>query len=149
MLGTQLYYIHTSLVHMFTTPVYMHVLFLYSYRMDHRSYYMYYCSMLSLYSCYMIVSRYRYEYFRYWYWYSLYWIHELLICDVWNPTSIVSRFILFSAINRAHVLLSCYMYHVRDLFRIYCVVKDNKYNLGIGETWRLTRSYWADVWIHC
>jgi len=29
------------------------------------------------------------DYFPFWYWYSRYWIHELLICDVWNPTSIV------------------------------------------------------------
>jgi len=36
----------------------MHVLFLYSYHMDHRSYYMYYCAMLSLYFCYMIIARY-------------------------------------------------------------------------------------------
>ena len=45
--------------------------------------------------------------------------------------------ILFHAINRAHVMLSCYMYHVLYLFLIYCVVKENKYNLGMGETWRL------------
>ena len=55
--------------------------FNYSYHMDHRAYYMYYCSMLS-YSCYMIVS-------CYWYGYSRYWTWELLICDMWNPTTIV------------------------------------------------------------
>ena len=57
--------------------------------------------------------------------------------------------ILFYAINRAHVMLSCYMYHVLYLFLIYCIVKDNKDNLGMGETWRLTRSCRVDVWIHC
>ena len=56
---------------------------------------------------------------------------------------------LVSCYHSAHVLLLCYMYHVRDLFRIYCVVRDNKYNLGMGETWRLTRSCRVDVWIHC
>jgi len=57
--------------------------------------------------------------------------------------------ILFLTINRVHVLLSCYMYHVLYLFLIYCVVKDNKHHLGMGETWRLTRSCRVDVWIHC
>jgi len=120
-LGTQLYHVHTSLLHMFTAPVYMHVLCLYSCHMDHRSYYKYYCAMLSLYSCYMIIAR--------------YWTCELLICDVWNSTSICFPFpvILFLAINKAHVLLSCYMYHVPYLFLIYCVVKDNKYNLKMGR----------------
>ena len=61
--------------------LHMHVWFLYSCHMDSRSYYMYYCSMLP-YSCYMIVS-------CYWYGYSRYWIWELLICDMWIPTSIV------------------------------------------------------------
>ena len=42
--------------------------------------------------------------------------------------------ILFHAINRAHVMLAGYMYHVLYLFLIYCVVKDNRYNLGMGET---------------
>ena len=35
-----------------------------------------------MYSRYMIIS-------RYWYWFSRYWIYELSICDVWNPTSII------------------------------------------------------------
>ena len=68
----------------------------------------------------------------YWYGYTRYWTWELLICDMWNPTSIVpvilfplycsrdivpvSRYIvpviLFYAINRALVQLSCYPYHV-------------------------------------
>jgi len=59
-LGTQLYHVHTSLLHMFTAPVYIHVLCLYSCHMDHRSYYMYYYAMLSMYSCYMIIARYWY-----------------------------------------------------------------------------------------
>jgi len=42
--------------------------------------------------------------------------------------------ILLYAINRAHVMLECYMYYVLYLFLIYCVVKDNKHNLGMGET---------------
>jgi len=86
---TLLSHVHTSLLHMLTTWVYMHVLFLSSCHMNHCTYYMYYCSMLSLYSSYMIVS-------CYWYGYSRHWTWELLICDMWNPTSIVpvSRYIV-------------------------------------------------------
>ena len=50
--------------------------------------------------------------------------------------------IVFHAINRVHDMLSY-------LFLLYCIVIDNKENLGMGETWRLTRSYRVDVWIHC
>ena len=57
--------------------------------------------------------------------------------------------IVFYAINRAHVMLSCYMYHILHLFLIYYIVKDKKENLGMGETWRLIRSYRVAVWIHC
>ena len=45
MLDTQLYHVYTSLLHIFTAPIYMHVLFLYSCHIDHRSYCMYYCCM--------------------------------------------------------------------------------------------------------
>jgi len=140
MLDTHLYHDHTSLLHMFIAPVYMHVLFLYSCHMDHRSYYMYYYSMLSLYSCYMIV-------FRYWYWYSSYLIYELLICNVWNPTSIVFRFPL-SCFTLSTELRSCYhvtctMPSTCSFYAVYC--EDNKYNFGMGETWRLIRSYCVDV----
>ena len=38
----------TTLLHMLTAQVYMHVWFLYSWYMDPRSYYMYYCAMLPL-----------------------------------------------------------------------------------------------------
>jgi len=79
MLDTLLSHVHTSLLHMLTTRVYMHVLFLSSCHRDHRTSDMYYCSMLSLYSSYMIVH-------CYWYGYSRYWTWELLICD---PTYIV------------------------------------------------------------
>ena len=51
-----------------TSRVYMHVLFLFSCHMDPRAYYMYYCSILSPYSCYMIVSHYWYCYSHYWTW---------------------------------------------------------------------------------
>jgi len=83
------------------------------------------CSMFP-YSCDTIVS-------CYWYGYSCYWTWELLICDMWTSTSIdpvilfswyCSRsivldilfpihVILFYAINRAQVQLSCYPYHVQ------------------------------------
>ena len=73
--------------------VYMHVLFLYSCHVDHRSYCMYYCCMyLPVFPLHK---------------YSRYWIHELLICDVWNPTSIVSRFPL-SCFMLSTELISCY-----------------------------------------
>jgi len=104
--------------------LHMHVWFLYSCHMDSRSDYMYYCSMLP-YSCYMIVS-------CHWYGYSRYWTWELLIRDMWNPTSIVPvscyiipvilfpfPVILFYAINRAQVQLSCYPYHVFVLVTLY------------------------------
>ena len=53
---------------------------------------------------------------------SRYWMHELLICDVCNPTSIVPfPVILFYAINRAQVQLSCYLYHVLYVFLLHCI----------------------------
>ena len=94
----------------------------------------------------------------YWYWYSRYWTWELLICDMWNPTSIVPvpvilfpfPVILFYAINRAQVLLSCYLYHALYLFLLHCIldISDHNDNLGMGETWRLIRSYRVMYWIH-
>ena len=75
LLGIQLYHVHSSLLHISTGIHACIVLIFLSY--GSPSYYMYYCSLFSLYSCYMIVS-------CYWYWYSRYWIRELLICDVWN-----------------------------------------------------------------
>ena len=116
--------------------------------MASRSYYMYSCSMLS-YPCYMIVS-------CYWYGYACYWTWELLICDMWNPIFIVSVIlfpfpvILFDAINRAQVQLSCYPYHVLYLFLLHCIldISDHKANWGMGETWRLIRSYRVMYWIH-
>ena len=73
-------------------------------------------------------------------WYAMYGMPQILF-----PFPVI----VFGAINRAHVTLSCYMYHILYLFLIYCIVKDNKDNLGMGETWRLTRSCRVDVWIHC
>jgi len=97
-----------------------------------------------LYSCYMIVS-------RYWYWYSRYWTCELLINDGWNPTSLVFHFPL-SCFMLSTELMSCY----RVTCNMHCTCSwctvyftYNKYNLRMGETWRLTRSYRVDVWIHC
>ena len=52
------------------------------------------------YSYYMIVS-------RYWYCYARSWLHELLICTVWNPTAIVSHFPL-SCFMLSTELMSCY-----------------------------------------
>jgi len=58
--------------------------------------------------------------------------------------------ILFYAINRALVQLLCYPYHVLYLFLLHCIldISDHKANLGMGETWRLIRSYRVMYWIH-
>ena len=56
--------------------------------------------VILMYSCYMIVSHYCYCYSRY-------WIHEPLICDVWNPTSIISRFLLSCFVLSTELML-CY-----------------------------------------
>jgi len=103
MLDTPLSHLHPSLLHMLTTRVYTYVLFPSSCHMNHRAYYMYYCfhdnPVFLLYACFPwlillcplldIVS-------CYWYGYPRYWTWELLVCDMWNPTSIVpvSRYIV-------------------------------------------------------
>jgi len=83
-----------------------------------------------LYSCCMIVSR---------YWYSHYWIRELLICDVWNPTPI-SRY-----------LVSCYQQsscHVIVL-HVPCtiLIPDTLYTLNVLHiTWGWGRlDGWLDL----
>ena len=112
--------VHACIVAIFSSSLsILHVL------LFHVTVFMLYdCSML-LYSCYMIVS-------CHWYGYSRYWTWELLIRDMWNPTSIVPvscyivpvilfpfPVILFYAINRAQVQLSCYPYHVFVLVTLY------------------------------
>ena len=88
-----------------------------------------------------------YDYFL-WYWYSRYWIHELLICDMWNPTSIVpvSRYIVL-CYHQSSGPVNILPYHVLYLFLLPCIldISDHKDNLGMGETWRLIRSYRVDV----
>ena len=120
MLNTLLSHVHTSLLHMLTTWVYMHILFLTDYHMTHRACYTDYCSMLS-YPCYMIVS-------CYWYrfpvtghescWYAICGIPHLLFslyCSRYIVPVILFLVlvILFYAINRAQVQLLCYPYHVQ------------------------------------
>jgi len=75
MLCTHLY--HVAYHYCMYSLVYMHVLFLYSCHMDHRSYYIYYC-------CMYIPLFLLHDFSCYWYWYSRYWTLELLIYDVWN-----------------------------------------------------------------
>ena len=80
--------------------------------------------------------------------YSRYWIHELLICDMWNPTSIVpvSRYIvpiilfpfpviLFYAITRAQVQLTCYriMYCICSCYLVYLTYQIIKITWGWGR----------------
>jgi len=107
-----------------------------------------------LYSRYMIIS-------RYWYWYSHSWTRVLLnmrcvkLSATWiQATGATSRIphLLFLV---SHYLViyyrqsSCHVsvLHVLYLFLIYYIVKDNKENLGMGETWRLTR--WISWSIVC
>jgi len=126
------------------SPVYMHCLCIYSCHINHRAYCMYYCCM------YLPVFP-LHDYFP-----LLILLFPLL--DTWAVDMRYVEFhiycfpfpvIVFHAINRSHVMLSYYMYHILYLFLIYCIVKDNKDNLGMEETWRLTRSCRVDVWIHC
>ena len=98
------------------SPVYMHLLFLYSYHMDHGSYYMYYCCMyipvLPLHDRFSLLI-------------LIFLLLELWAIDMRCVESHIYCFsffvILFHAINRAHVLLSYYMYHVLYLF-LNCIV---------------------------
>ena len=87
---------------------------------------------------------------RYWYWYSRYWIRELLICDVWNPTSFVSRFSLscsmLSIKLRSCYHVTCTMHCTYSWYTVY--FKYNKYNLEMGRL-----DGWLDLigwmyWIH-
>ena len=86
-------------------------------------------------------------------WYAICGIpHRLLYCSHYIVPVLLFPFpvILFYAINRALVQLSCYPYHVLYVFLLQCIldISDHKANLGMGETWRLTRSCQVDVWIH-
>ena len=81
-----------------------------------------------MYSRYMIIS-------RYWYWYFLYWTCELLICDMWNPTSIIFCFPL-SCFMLSTELMSCYhvtctMYWSCSWYSVY--IKCVTYIMGLGR----------------
>ena len=130
MLDTLLSHVHTSLLHMLTTRVYMYALCPSYCHMTHRAPYMYYCSLLSLYSSYMIVS-------CYWYgfpvtghescWYAICGIPHLLFplyCsrDIVPVSRYIVLVILLYAINRALVQLPCYPYHVLYLFLLPCIL---------------------------
>ena len=111
------------------SPVYMHWLSLYSCCMDHCLYYMNYCYMdipiFSLHDCFsLLILIFSLLYM---------WAVDIRCVDLsatWNKaTEATSRIphlpfliILYHAITRAHVLLSCYMYHALYLFLIHCVV---------------------------
>ena len=120
----------------------MHAWFLYSCHMDHGSYYMSYsCIPITWLFPVTVIDILITGYMSRWY----------AMCGILHLLFPVSRFPLscFVLSTRAHVMLSCYMYHILYLFLIYCIAKDNKENLGMGETWRLTRSSRVDVWINC
>ena len=114
MLDTLLSRVHTSLLHMLTTRVYMHVLFLSYCHMTHRAYYTDYCFMLP-YPCYMIVSGYWYGYSLTGLescWYAIYGIPHLLF-----PFPVIlSRFPLYCSMLSTE-LRSCY--HVTHI--MYCI----------------------------
>ena len=104
----------------------IYVWFLYSCHMDHRSYCMSNCCM------YILIFQ-LHDYF------------PLLIFSLLDTRAVDMRcveshiycfpfpVILFHAINRAQVMVSYYMYHVPYLFLLYCIMKDNKENLGMGR----------------
>ena len=163
MLHTQLSHVHTSLLHLLTVRVYMHVLLLSS--RHHCPYYMYYCFILP-YSCYMIVSCYCIHVI--WLfpvtdmdipvtghescWYAICGIPHLLF-----PFPVIlfplycSRFPLYCSMLSTELRSSYHVTRIMYLFLWHCIldISDHKANLGIGETWRLIRSYRVDVWIHC
>ena len=112
----------THVCHVYISLLHMHVWFLYSCHMDPCSYYMYSYSMLFLYACFMIA------------WFPLLdtWAVDMQ-CVEFHSYCFPFPIIVFRAINRAHVMLSCYMYYILYLFLIYYIVKDNKENLlGYG-----------------
>ena len=142
MLGTQLCHVYTSLFRMY-------ILFLYSCHMDHCLYCMY-IQVFLLHDCFPLLI------------FPLLdtWAADMRCVELsatWiQATGATSRIphllfpfpvILFYAINRTQVLLSCYLYHALYLFLLRCALemKYNKVNLGMGETWRLIRSYRVDV----
>jgi len=144
-------------VHIFVSSfprysMHSYFMFLLHYYID-SSVYMYWLSMYScyidhgLYDCYMDIHVFPLnDYFS-----LLKLIFPLL--DTWavdmrcvesHINCFLFPVILFYAINRAHVSLSCYRYHATCSFHVV-YFKYNKDNLGIGETWRLIRSYRVDV----
>ena len=111
--------------------VYMCWLFLFSCRMDHYSYYMVNCYMyipvISLHDCFPLLILIYIVTGHECCWYVMCETKCHVDLKPRRPPleSYISSFpfpvILFHAINRAHVLLSCYMYHALFLFLIYCV----------------------------
>jgi len=125
-------YITVTCIHWYTCIYYFYI--------DHFSYYMDYCYMyitvFPLHDCFPLLI-------------LIFPLLDMSVVDMWcvelsatwiqvmGPTSRISHLlfliILFHAINRAYAMLSCYMYQALYLFLIYCVVKDNKDNLGMGR----------------
>ena len=147
---------HASLLHILTAQVYMHVLVLSSCHMDHRAYYMYFCSIFP-YSCYMIDSCYNdmdipdtgHESC----WYAICGLpHLLFMFPVILFMLYCSWFPLYCSMlstelwSSYHVTCIMYCY----LFLSHCIldIADNNDNLGMRDTWRLIRSYRVMYWIH-
>ena len=133
--------------------LHMHAWFLHSYHMDPCTYCMYDYSRLSPFILHVLLCRYHIH---------VIWLFPVTDMDIavtghescWyaicgNPTSIVpvSRYIVlcYQQSSGPVIMLpvSCTVFVPVTLYTC------NKDNLGMGETWRLIRSYRVDVWIHC
>ena len=95
-------------------------------------------------------------------WIYRYWTCGLLICNMWNPTSIVpvSRYIVPEILFPFPLYCSMLSTELRSSYHVtrimYCIcsyyildISNHKANWGMGETRRLIRSYRVMYWIHC
>ena len=120
------------------SPVYKHWLYMYSCCMDHGLYY-YYMNIPVFHNCILVLIL-----------IFCYWIRELLICDVQNPTSMVFRFplscFMLSTELMSYYHVTCSMHCTCSCYVVY--FKYNKDNLGMGRL-----DGWLDLigwmyWIH-
>ena len=138
------------------SPVYMHWLSMSSCYMDH---WLYYYSWTFLHSRYINHCLCHMDYC---YMSSSSCIPVLILIFPLLDTWAVDMRCMESHIYCSRFPLSCSMlstelrscYHVTCTMHCICFCytvyfKYHKYNLGIGETWRLIRSYRVDVWILC
>jgi len=127
----QLYHVHTSLLHRFT-GIQALIVFVF---LLHRSLFMSHGLLLHEYSCILVTWLFPVSnidisvtgHMRCWYAMCETKWHVDLSHGATSRILHISYFsfpvMLFHAINRAHVLLSCYMYYALFLFLIHCVVQ--------------------------